>query len=185
MGVFGLAEKKTDRFGGTLYPDATNYGCESVLQALDTHFEQWAYILHDSDVNPDTGELKKPHYHWIGKQKSAGLVSTVANKLQIPEHDIEMIKTWKGSVRYLVHIDYPEKYQYQREAVTANFELSVFFKDMSMNAKAARIGTEILEHRITSMTGLYQWCIANNCYDELRRGISIWSMLLREAVADA
>lgn len=180
-----MAEKKTDRFGGTLYPDATNYDCECVLQSLDVHFEEWAYILHDMDVDPDTGELKKPHYHWIGKQKSAGLVSTVANKLQIPEHDIEMIKSWKGSVRYLIHIDYSEKYQYQRENVTANFDLSRFFKDMNMNAKAARIGTEILEHRITSMTGLYQWCIAHNCYDELRRGISIWSMLLREANADA
>jgi len=180
-----MAEKKTDRFGGTLYPDAENYDCESVLQALDTHFEDWAYILHDMDVNPETGELKKAHYHWIGKQKSAGLVSTVANKLGIPEHDIEMIKKWKGSVRYLIHVDYPEKYQYRLEAVTASFDLTGYFREMKADAKAVRIGTEIVEGRITNMVELWSWSVKNGCYDEVRRGLSLWSMMMREVVADA
>lgn len=175
-----MADKKTDRFGGVLYPDAENYDCESVLQALDTHFEEWAYILHDSDVNPDTGELKKPHYHWLGKQKSAGLVSTVANKLQIPEHDIECIKSWKGSVRYLIHIDSLEKFQYKREDITANFDMSKIFKDMNANARALRIGTAIVDGEIENTVQLWDWAMKHNCYDEVRRGYAIWFSMLRE-----
>ena len=49
-----------------LYPDSDSYDVSSVLADLAGVFDQWAYILHDSDVDAD-GNLKKPHYHFYGK----------------------------------------------------------------------------------------------------------------------
>ena len=49
-------------WGGSLYH-------KPQLDAMvnSTDIQNFAYILHDKDINPDTGELKKPHYHFLVK----------------------------------------------------------------------------------------------------------------------
>lgn len=42
-----------------LYPDAENYCCDKIIANASQYFEQWAYILHDSDITAD-GDTKKP-----------------------------------------------------------------------------------------------------------------------------
>ena len=111
------SEKKRSRnFGGVVYPDSESYDYEQVLIDGQNYFQEFAYILHDSDVD-ENGELKKPHIHWLGRRKNGVHLSTVAKVMGIEEHHIEMIRNWQGSVRYLTHIDYPEKFQYNMDNI--------------------------------------------------------------------
>ena len=56
--------KKIRNFSGVLYPDSESYNCNEVIDRIKSKFKQWAFCLHDMDVN-DEGELKKAHIHWV------------------------------------------------------------------------------------------------------------------------
>lgn len=180
-----MAKAKTDyKWSVELYPDATNYDCESVLQSLDLAFTHWAYITHDKDVNEETGELKKAHIHVVGHRLTAdGKDSpcskmTVANALGIPENYIEPCKSEAAMIRYLVHADNPEKFQYERKDINANFSLEKFFKDRSADSR--RIAEYIIERRPSTVTEVVMWAYEQNLYGALRNGFAIWSMMIRE-----
>ena len=100
--------------------------------------------LHDKDINP-TGEVKKPHYHIIFnyegpttynhvKELCDSLNMTIPNKLE----------SLRGMYRYHLHLDNPEKYQYDdRDRILLNG-----FDPKSVDALTAteidKITTEIL-----------------------------------------
>lgn len=68
--------------------------------------------LHDKDVTAE-GELKKPHYHLVlsyNGNKSFEQIDEIARLLHAPIP--ERINSLTGSVRYLTHMDDPNKYQY-------------------------------------------------------------------------
>lgn len=93
-----------------VYPESAP---ENWRELLDEQHISWAESpLHDKDCNPD-GEVKKPHWHIVlsfeGK-KSYDQIFDILLPLKgpIPQrcHDI------RGAVRYFVHMDNPEKFQY-------------------------------------------------------------------------
>lgn len=174
-----MAGKLDRKFCGVVYPDASNYDCSEVLAKLAGAFASWAYILHDMDVD-ETGEVKKAHFHWVGKLDNPTSLSAVAGKLGIPVNDVCFCKSWKAQVRYLVHADDPEKYPYQMDSVTANFDTAVFVSKDGEREKAAAIFGVILERNITSFTELTKWCLDNDCWSEYRRAFAIWSAVMNE-----
>lgn len=69
--------------------------------------------LHDKDVTME-GELKKPHYHLVlsyNGNKSFEQIDEIARLLHAPIP--ERINSLTGAVRYLTHMDDPDKYQYE------------------------------------------------------------------------
>lgn len=174
-----MAGKLDRKFCGVVYPDATNYDCSEVLAKLACAFVSWAYILHDMDVD-ENGEVKKAHYHWVGKLDNPTSPSAVAGKLGIPVNDVCFCKSWKAQVRYLVHADDPEKYSYQMDSVTANFDVSAFVSKDREREKSSAIFNVILERNITSVTELTKWCLDNDCWSEYRRAFAIWSAVMNE-----
>lgn len=174
-----MAGKLDRKFCGVVYPDATNYDCSEVLAKLAGAFVSWAYILHDMDVD-ENGELKKAHYHWVGKLDNPTSPSAVAGKLGIPVNDVCFCKSWKAQVRYLVHADDPEKYPYPMDSVTANFDAAAFVSKDGEREKASAIFNVIVERNITSVTELTKWCLDNDCWSEYRRAFAIWSAVMNE-----
>lgn len=161
-----------------LYPDSDSYDVSSVLAGLVCVFDQWAYILHDSDVDAD-GNPKKPHYHFYGKCADKLTASGIAYRVHVPESACRVVSRWKGALRYLVHADNPEKHQYDVSDISANFPLAGIFT-MSDDMQAVRIFAYISDTRCTSVTTLTRWAIQNGYYSCLRRGFAIFSQLLRE-----
>lgn len=161
-----------------LYPDSDSYDVSSVLADLVGVFDQWAYILHDSDVDVD-GNPKKPHYHFYGKSGDKLSASGISYRVHVPESACRVVSSWKGALRYLVHVDNPEKHQYNVSDISSNFPLAGIFS-MSDDMQAARIFTFISDTRCTSVTSLTAWAIQNGYYSGLRRGFAIFSQLLRE-----
>lgn len=161
-----------------LYPDSDSYDCSDVLASLVVLFDQWAYILHDSDLDAE-GNPKKPHFHFYGKSSDKLTASGIAYRVHVPESACRVVSSWKGALRYLVHADNPEKHQYNVSDISANFPLAGIFT-VSDDMQAARIFAFISDTHCTSVTTLTGWAIQNGYYSGLRRGFAIFSQLLRE-----
>lgn len=82
------------------------------------------YILHDSDVDLETGELKKAHYHVIMNFKTPRNLKTVSNYFsayeQFKPNSFEKIRNISGAKRYLIHLDDGDKHRYDVSEVVTN-----------------------------------------------------------------
>jgi hypothetical protein len=87
--------------------------------------------LHDSDIsNANTGELKKAHYHVVityNSIKTYEQVKQLTDSLNAPIP--QQCKSIVGSVRYFIHLDDADKYQYNKEDIQAfnGFDLEKCF----------------------------------------------------------
>ena len=77
-----MSDKQGRNFLGVLYPDSESYDCQKVLSRIEDTFVDFAYIVHDLDVN-ENGEVKKAHIHWCGKKSSPAPLSTISNALGV------------------------------------------------------------------------------------------------------
>lgn len=109
-----MVEKKDDRTRNwtfIVYPESAPADWRD---KLDEEHIQWIESpLHDKDKNAD-GEVKKPHWHILvlfeGK-KSYNQVKELTDRLNAPIP--QKIASAKGMVRYMAHLDNPEKVQYK------------------------------------------------------------------------
>lgn len=101
-----------------LYPESAPENWREILNEL---FIQWVESpLHDKDIDPGTGELKKAHWHILlmfPSVKSYEQILEITNKLNTPPPQKAM--SAKGVVRYMAHMDNPEKYQYNKDEIKA------------------------------------------------------------------
>ena len=95
---------------------------------LSSPFE-FALICHDRDVD-ENGELKKRHYHAVVISDKREFHTTLAKKLCIDERFVQMPYTNEpnGAMRYLLHLDNPEKMQYKTEEIETNINTEKFDK---------------------------------------------------------
>lgn len=98
-----------------VYPDSAPDGWESLL---DEYHVQWCRSpLHDKDINAD-GTPKKPHWHVIlayDSVKTYDQVQEVTKQLCAPIP--QRVESIRGAVRYLAHMDNPDKAQYDRAEI--------------------------------------------------------------------
>lgn len=94
-----------------MYPESMPDNWEEIISS--TGLPMAISPLHDKDIDP-TGDPKKPHYHVICYYENPttynSVKTNVCDKLNatIPQK-LECIR---GMYRYHIHIDNPEKYQY-------------------------------------------------------------------------
>ncbi len=133
---------KSRTYGIILYPDAKNYDYEGIINFALSSYKECMWILHDKDkfernaTDSETGEIihlagenKKPHIHLIFKLDNPRSISSIAKELSIPENMVEHIHKWKTSVRYLIHMDDEDKYQYGKELIKSNCPISKYLHD--------------------------------------------------------
>lgn len=100
--------KRGRNWGLVIYPDSMPDNWEDILRTEPSALSP----LHDRDVNAD-GEIKKAHYHVVlayQGNKSFDQIDELARALRAPVP--QRINSITGAVRYLTHMDNPEKYQY-------------------------------------------------------------------------
>lgn len=111
-----MATEKTRGAGRTrswtflIYPESAPKNWRSVLDEL--HIQWVESPLHDQDIN-DTGERKKPHYHILlafDSVKAFDQVEEITKSLNSPIP--QKCNSVRGMVRYMAHLDNPEKVQY-------------------------------------------------------------------------
>lgn len=103
--------KKGRNWAFVVYPESLPVNWQDIV--IETGLPMAFSPLHDQDVNP-TGEIKKAHYHVICYYENAttdkAVKENVTDKLNatIPIKLESMV----GMYRYHLHLDNPEKYQY-------------------------------------------------------------------------
>lgn len=107
--------KRTRNWIFILYPESAPRNWKDIIS--DLHIQYVISPLHDKDKNPD-GEIKKAHHHILlifDSVKSYNQILEITELLNAPAPQI--CNSPKGTVRYMLHIDNPEKYQYSRKDI--------------------------------------------------------------------
>lgn len=100
-------------WAGVVYPESMNLDWIEILEK--THLDVFISPLHDKDKNPD-GSIKKEHWHvlimWDNPttwSNAKSLFDSIGGVMD--PHKVESVS---GYARYLLHLDNPEKFQYDR-----------------------------------------------------------------------
>lgn len=172
-----MAEKKSSSKGNSttrtrnwtfiVYPDSAPKDWESILN--DKYIEWVKSPLHDKDINA-TGEPKKPHFHVLLMFQGVKTYEQVKSLIEPINGTIPQVcHNAKALVRYMLHLDNPEKAQYSisdivgyggvdlSELLRANkSERYVYIKDMI---------TFIEDNCITEFKDLMDYTIKNRFED--------------------
>lgn len=103
-------ETRTRTWTVVLYPESAPSNWRDIID--ETHIEWIESPLHENDLDA-TGEKKKPHWHILlmfGGVKSYDQVLEFVKPLNCPRP--ERCHNAKALVRYMAHLDNPDKYQY-------------------------------------------------------------------------
>ena len=102
--------------GGYLYLDSAPDDWETRIR--ESGYEcVWA--MHDKDVRP-TGEIKETHVHVAVRFSHAVDVAAAKELLSsfgVKEPSVQYRDSWRAVCRYMVHMDDPDKYQYDPNIV--------------------------------------------------------------------
>jgi len=107
---------RTRNYATVVYPESAPENWLEILR--DQKINAFVSPLHDKDVNPESGEIKKPHYHVqfiFDGPKSKDQAQQIA--AAIGGVGLEILNSVRGYARYLCHLDNPEKYQYSPDDV--------------------------------------------------------------------
>ena len=163
------------------YPDSSTYNTNDFLNTIK-HFSEFAYILHDKDVNSDTGELKKPHYHAVVRTTPC-LISSILNKFPgLPSQFVEFSHEFRWCIRYLIHLDDITKYQYDRQAIVHNLsDIDVYLRSKSELA----LVWQMVDLRLngSSWYDLLKFSYENSCYDVYRRNFGMINAISGEQLS--
>lgn len=90
------------------------------LEIVDSwHIPYVISPVHDKDLNPD-GTIKKPHHHVLLMFQGIKSYDQVVQLIKPLNATIPLIcQSTKGLVRYMAHMDNPEKHQYKTEDIIA------------------------------------------------------------------
>lgn len=111
-------DDRTRNWTFVLYPESV---VQNWREIIDNEHIQWVESpLHDKDIDAN-GILKKPHWHILlmyEGNKSFEQIKELTDKINatMPQKTASV----KGLVRYMVHLDNPEKVQYNRGDIVAH-----------------------------------------------------------------
>ncbi|PAH10004.1 replication protein, partial [Staphylococcus aureus] len=106
---------RTRNWTFVVYPESV---VENWRDILDGEHVQWIESpLHDKDVDPN-GEIKKSHWHILIMFESVKTYEQVlAITTKINATVPQKCNAEKGLVRYMAHLDNPEKFQYSKSDI--------------------------------------------------------------------
>lgn len=154
--------QKIRNFACLLYTESIS---ENWLDLIRTFGVPCYYVLHDKDD-------KKSHIHVIFCAENAISVDTaqmIIENIGGANGKMERVANRKGYLRYLIHLDNPEKYQYKPEDVHtecgAIYDLEKLASDEELLETNFIRLQEILEYIDASETYIYcdfvRYCMAN------------------------
>lgn len=145
--------------------------------------------VHDSDVNGN-GMEKKKHIHVMmhfGARANKSYDQVMKFVDQLHGCPAEVVHNSVGMIRYFVHRDNPEKYQYQVEDMTSFFGfqyLEAFNSISDEDQLYKRVEDIILENKIFNAKILTLYLKKHNLIDELRfaRRHTIWFKAIMDGI---
>lgn len=183
---------KSRRWGLILWLD--NQDNVKALEYIKRHYDNFIYVLHDQDTYDEDiiedgiiihkkGDLKKAHYHVLLYFPNQKKVSTLINQLNIQLNNIYPISSFTGQLRYLVHYDDEDKFQYPRSCVKGSlYMLSKFNKSFALVTDETEMVGEIYQfiysNYCNTLQDLLTFVLDNDLYSCFRRNYSLFKDLL-------
>lgn len=102
--------------------------CEKLNKYLYNLVCNYAYILHDKDINADRGVLKNKHLHLIIYNAKQKRLSTIINEISgaldinVFAITVDKVVSLEGSIQYLIHKNDAEKYHYDVKDIITNID---------------------------------------------------------------
>lgn len=173
-----MDKKRYYNFNLVIYEDDKNF--KEQMEAIKEEKDA-IWIRHDQDINEETGELKKPHYHVVLKLKNACTISALAKRIYVEEHMIEMVKkSLNGCLRYLIHYGSDSKFQYDKELVQSNNDKLLRRFDDLVSKETPEVDKVVgIYEFIQSQNDyidpniLFKYVVKNNIWDAYRRNYAI------------
>ena len=139
-------------------------------EIIDEHHIEWIESpLHDNDVNAN-GEKKKPHYHVLlmyGGVKSYEQVLELCQELNCPIP--QKCLNAKALVRYMAHLDNPEKAQYSVQNIIGHggVDVSELLRPSASERYALikEMVVFIKEYNIIEFQDILDYAVINRCDD--------------------
>lgn len=128
-----------------IYPESMPDNWISKLR--DLHILGAVSPLHDKDID-DTGSFKKPHYHVLlhfPSKKSIVQIYSIERSLGSSAPP-EPVHSFESYFRYLIHVDDPDKYQYNKEDIIplAGIDVNSYF--LPPKSEVAQINYDIVKY---------------------------------------
>ena len=82
---------------------------------------KFAYIVHDADFD-EFMDRKHSHIHFYYRVNTPRTLAWFSDYLSVPQNQLQAVKSDKAVLRYLCHLDSPDKAQYDVHKVVANFD---------------------------------------------------------------
>ena len=147
-----------------VYPESAPDNWRTVLD--ETHLRWIESPLHDKDINAD-GEIKKSHYHILltfdGPVTEKQVIKLI-DPLNTPLP--KKVGSARGLVRYMAHLDNPEKYQYSRDEIVGHCGADVeSYFELTKTSKMSvmkEIITYIYENKIDNYADFLMICIQHS-----------------------
>jgi hypothetical protein len=178
--LIGAEENLEPAWAYETYPNTDRAKNYTLVVYPDDMPEDWLEIMqqdmydmvispyHDKDVNPD-GTKKKPHYHILVSAGSSwirmSMLAEWGRKLKGIARP-QKCSNPKGLVRYMTHIDNPEKYQYNRSEIKiiGQYDIEPYFKSTIGEDRETRkeIMHFIIDNNIMEFADLVEYCLEHN-----------------------
>ena len=144
-----------------VYPESAPGNWRTILD--ETHLRWIESPLHDKDSNGD-GEKKKEHYHILltfDGPVTSNQVNKIVDPLNTPKP--KKVGSARGLVRYMAHLDNPEKYQYPIDDIIGHngADVAEYFK-MTATSKLVVMKdmiNYIYENKIDNFADFLMICI--------------------------
>lgn len=147
-----------------VYPDSAPENWREIIASWHI---SWAYSpLHDKDLNPDSEEDKKAHWHvalLFDSVKSFDQVRELTSVLKCPIP--QQINSIVGTIRYFIHLDNPEKYQYSKDEIRAFGSIDI--DELLKPSKSIEIGFMKQINNLLVEQNIYEFCDASDFLQEV------------------
>lgn len=115
QGRFPKEDERYRTFIFVLYKDSESYDYDEVINTIKGWCKYYAYIEHKAEKNET-----KDHTHVIIHFDNPRYAEGVSKKLGISVNYLQIPLSTRGCIRYLTHIDYEDKIQYDLQFVNVS-----------------------------------------------------------------
>lgn len=133
-------------------------------ERLDRLHVPMAYIIHDEDLGQEG--FKKPHVHVLVKYDSVKAFDQVKSDFEFTGTKyFEPVRSFNTMTRYLIHLDHPEKHQYEKEDVKTLAGLGLDFSHKLTPDEQIDVMIEMTEfvedNEIHNYSALWTYAVRN------------------------
>lgn len=174
-----MLKKKYRKIGLVLWTDNPTH--INALDYIKRYYPHYIGILHDKDTKEDN-TLKKAHWHVLLYFPNQKLISTIKKELGVNDTDFYEIKSLSGQLRYLIHYDDEDKFQYNVNDIfgdrfmISKFNLSI--KSINSESEEVSLITEFIINQKPTIPDLLQFVLDNDLYSSFRRNYCLFRDLV-------